>query len=345
MDDFHDSIYFGPATRDDVTSLGFSQLARRLVAGMHVFERILALPYECRRSLALYYEEQLHLARHNVASAASPRRSLRETLMGGFLDVKGESVLASINAFELLRRSSTGAAPFAQHASNELEVEHGLPRDVPSLSQLLNDIMSVNIFEAVISNLSFAFWPDNARAGMALLLRNGAPFRSDLTQALDFEWYSLYLAWNANFIWPSHYMKDMMCFTMLLTPTIALDGPATFAYNRAHTLLWVVRSAQLTRLRDERARATAPQQDQSAPAPCFRCRGAPLPHDRQPLTTRMAKLTRASGEQLAAAAGDDVSGNMVWWQLATQVAPRELARAWQLYVRMPKASPTKFRLL
>ena len=69
--------------------------------------------------------------------------------------------------------------------------------------------------QAVLSNLSFAFWPDNARAGMALLEAPAGAFRPDGSQALSPEWFKLYLAWNANFIWPSHYCADMMCFTML----------------------------------------------------------------------------------------------------------------------------------
>jgi len=136
-----------------------------------------------------------------------------------------------------------------------------------------------------------------------------------------------------------------MCFTMLLMPTIALGGPRSFAYNRAHTLFWVVRSAQLSRLRDDRVRADAEPAGASPPPPCFHCRGAPLPNDRQPLTTRMARLTRAAGERLASAAGEDVSGAAVWWRLATQHAPAQLRVAWDIYERMPKASPSKLRLL
>jgi hypothetical protein len=140
-------------------------------------------------------------------------------------------------------------------------------------------------------------------------------------------------------------MKDMMCFTMLLMPTIALGGPRTFAYNRAHTLFWVVRSAQLSRLRDDRIRTAAGPAGVSAPPPCFRCRGAPQPGDRQPLTTRMARLTRDAGQRLAEAAGKDVSGAAVWWRLATHHAPTQLRLAWDIYARMPKVSPTKLRLL
>ena len=46
----------------------------------------------------------------------------------------------------------------------------------------------------------------------------------------------------------THFCSDMMCFTMLLMPTIALGRPDDFQYNRAHTLFWVVRSTQLSRM-------------------------------------------------------------------------------------------------
>ena len=79
---------------------------------------------------------------------------------------------------------------------------------------------------------------------MALLLAPLGRFRPDLTQEADHEWTRLYLAWNANFIWPSHYCPDMMCFTMLAMPSIALSSPEAFQYRRAHSLFWVVRSTQ-----------------------------------------------------------------------------------------------------
>ena len=156
------------------------------------------------------------------------------------------------------------------------------------------------------------------------------------TQALSAEWYRLYLAWNANFIWPSHYCADMMCFTMLVMPTISLGPPAAFQYRRAHTLFWVVRSTQLTRM------ARAPD----APLACFQCRQLQPAGDRQPLTSRTARLTRASGEALARGAGSDVSeGSGVWWRLATQVLPQQIRSAARLYERMPKVSPTKLKLI
>merc|ERR1711971_1427757 len=135
-------------------------------------------------------------------------RSVRDAFMGFWLNLKGESVLASINTFEMMQRVVDEDAQNAQE-------------QVCMLSRRLKAIMNLNIFEAVLSNLSFAFWPDNARAGMALLLTPQGDFRSDLTQSLDKDWFDLYLAWNANFIWPSHYCADMMCFTMLMTPTIS----------------------------------------------------------------------------------------------------------------------------
>ena len=86
-----------------------------------------------------------------------------------------------------------------------------------------------------MSNLTFARWPANARAGMALLLAPPAAFEADLTQALSHDWFALYLVWNACFVWPAH-APDMLCFAMLLMPSIALGPPELFQYRRAHTL-------------------------------------------------------------------------------------------------------------
>jgi hypothetical protein len=238
---FYASVYFGWQPRDATPSLSFAQLSRRLVASIYVFEQLVAMPHHRRRYLAAHYESKLAAARRAAVGAAAPSRSMRETLMGGFLDLKGESVLASINVFEMLHRSGAASLrnrapaadadvsqrmqavqpakagfPSSPSAARGVEItqpggagvpDHSLPRDAPSLSNLLNSVMGVNILEAVLSNLSFAFWPDNARAGMALLMLNGAPFSSDLEQQLDAGWWALYLAWNANFIWPSHHMK------------------------------------------------------------------------------------------------------------------------------------------
>ena len=42
----------------------------------------------------------------------------------------------------------------------------------------------------------------------------------------------------------------------------------------------------------------------------------------------------------------DVSeGSGVWWRLTTEVLPQQVRSAARLYERMPKASPTKLRLL
>lgn len=211
---FYASVYFGGELREAAPSLSFTQLARRLVASIFVFEQLVAMPHHRRRSLAAYYEAKLVAARAAAASggAAAPAalvRSVRDTLMGGFLDLKGESVLASINAFEMLHRCGTAdphAGPPAA-AEGVSPCAHRLPRDAPSLSRLLNAIMGVNILEAVLSNLSFAFWPDNARAGMALLALNGAPIRPDLGQELDAGWWSLYLAWFAHCCPLPHWLR------------------------------------------------------------------------------------------------------------------------------------------
>ena len=229
---FHESVYFGIVPRDE-HSLSFSALCRRLVASIVLFEALLALDHDGHRLIARWYEALYARAveRQKASTAGRSRpHSARDALMGFFLALKGESVLASINAFEELRRlNARGGATGAAMAA---------------LSDVLNDIMRLNICEAVLSNLSFAYWPDNARAGMALLLAPLGRFRPDLTQEADLEWTRLYLAWNANFIWPSHYCPDMMCFTMLAMPSIALGSPEAFQYRRAHSLFWVVRSTQ-----------------------------------------------------------------------------------------------------
>ena len=179
---------------------------------------------------------------------------------------------------------------------------------------------------------------------MALLEAPTGAFDADGTQDLDHEWFTLYLAWNANFIWPSHYCSDMMCFTMLLMPTIALGRPADFQYHRAHTLFWVVRSTQLSRMR--RAEQLAASGEGEGELPVFHCRQLVPLNDRQPLTTRTARLTRASGEALARKHGGDVSeGSGVWWRLGREVLPAQLRNLASLYSRMPKSGPAKLRLL
>ena len=147
-----------------------------------------------------------------------------------------------------------------------------------------------------------------------------------------------YISWNANFIWPSHYCQDMLCFTMLCMPTIALGEPRLFQYHRAHTLFWVARSTQLTRL------ANGPLPHEPDQIPCFRCRQLEPQNDRQPLTSRTAKRTRQAGERLARRAGEEVDGPEVWWRLLRE-APLQLAAARRLYELMPKEAAGKLRLL
>ena len=127
--------------------------------------------------------------------------------------------------------------------------------------------------------------------------------------------------------------------SMLLAPTIALGGPSTFAYHRAHSLFWVVRSTQLSRLRH------ATSYHATGSAPCFRCRQLEPLTDRQPLTSRTAVLTRAAGEQLAAAAGEDVAGEGVWRRLWLELVPQQAQQIGRLYRLMPKDGPGKLRLL
>jgi hypothetical protein len=110
-----------------------------------------------RRYEALYARARAAEA----AGAASGRpTSVRDALMGFFLSLKGESVLASINSFEQMRRTAAeagggSAASGADAAGGGVDVgSHD-----GALSGALNALMRLNIFEAVLSNLSFAKWP------------------------------------------------------------------------------------------------------------------------------------------------------------------------------------------
>ena len=131
----------------------------------------------------------------------------------------------------------------------------------------------------------------------------------------------------------------MLCFAMLVAPRIALGPPSAFAYLRAHSLFWVVRSNQIARL--ERGGAAAADGE----LPCFRCRQLEPLDDRQPLTSRTAVRTRAAGEALLDAAGDDDLAARGVGRLLLDAAPRQLASIARLYARAPKVSPTKLRLL
>jgi hypothetical protein len=115
-----------------------------------------------------------------------------------------------------------------------------------------------------------------------------------------------------------------------------LEPAASKAAVTPPLTIQVVRSTQLTRM----------ARDPDTPLACFRCRQLEPADDRQPLTSRTARLTRASGEALARGAASDVSeGSGVWWRLATEVLPAQLRSAARLYERMPKESPTKLKLL
>ena len=75
------------------------------------------------------------------------------------------------------------------------------------------------------------------------------------------------------------------------------------------------------------------------------CRQLEPLDDRQPLTSRTAVRTRAAGEALLDAAGDDDLAARGVGRLLLDAAPRQLASIARLYARAPKASPTKLRLL
>ena len=149
-DAFYKSVYFGAEDAADApASLSFAQLCRRLVASVYVFEELIALDRDAHAVLARWYET-LYAERGAAAAAAAaagggagPRlpRSARDALMGFFLALKGESVLASINGFEMMRRASSRATNAAEAGS----AQHG--EEVSALSDVLNAIMSLNIFE------------------------------------------------------------------------------------------------------------------------------------------------------------------------------------------------------
>ena len=124
-------------------------LCRRLVASVYVFEELIALDRDAHAVLARWYET-LYAERGAAAAAAAAAgggarrrlpRSARDALMGFFLALKGESVLASINGFEMMRRASSRATNAAEAGS----AQHG--DEVSALSDVLNAIMSLNIFE------------------------------------------------------------------------------------------------------------------------------------------------------------------------------------------------------
>ena len=109
-------------------------------------------------------------------------------------------------------------------------------------------------------------------------------------------------------------------------------------YRRAHTLFWVARSTQISRI------TNGPLPHAPDAIPCFRCRQLPPVTDRQPLTTRTARMTRAAGERLASSYGADVGGTSVWWRLLQQV-PQQMGSLRRIYQLMPKQSATKLKLL
>jgi hypothetical protein len=62
-DAFHESVYFGGATRD-ANSLPFSALCRRLVGAIVLMEALLALGRDEHRQIACWYEAACHTHTH-----------------------------------------------------------------------------------------------------------------------------------------------------------------------------------------------------------------------------------------------------------------------------------------
>lgn len=173
-DEFFRTVYFGTVPRDE-GSIGFAQLSRRLVGAIHVYEALISLGHDAHRDVAQWHEALLRAQRGRLAEGGGEEgpRAPRERLFDFFLALKGESVVASLNLLAALQGQSArgpaeGAAP-----SEGLRALRRL--STPALSDMLNDCMASNIFEAVLANLSFARWPDNARAGLALLLARPGP--------------------------------------------------------------------------------------------------------------------------------------------------------------------------
>lgn len=169
-DAFYESVYFGTAARDAPSSLSFPQLCRRLVASVYVFEELIALDRDTHALLARWYET-LYAERGAAAPSgrARPRlpRSARDALMGFFLALKGESVLASINGFEMMRRLSSRAATETGGVSGQAgSARH--EEEVGALSDVLNAIMSLNIFEVHACSCSCACCSRHVRMLMCM---------------------------------------------------------------------------------------------------------------------------------------------------------------------------------
>ena len=96
----------------------------------------------------------------------------------------------------------------------------------------------------------------------------------------------------------------------------------------------------------QRAEQLATTGEPEGEIPVFHCKQLEPATDRQPLTSRTAKLTRANGEALARKHGQDVSeGSGVWWRLGSEVLPKQLTALASLYSQMPKSGPLKLKLI
>ena len=120
--------------------------------------------------------------------------------------------------------------------------------------------LSLNILEAVAADKLFYKIPDNAKAGMALILNpvgkvTASPIRdkgkmySDNSRVkflMPGSWADLYVSWNLNFV--SKFSNPHQVFAKLLQPSVFCAQPDDFIYPRALSLLVTVQSFMLDML-------------------------------------------------------------------------------------------------
>ena len=288
-DDFYRSVYFGTASEppSSPSRLSFADLCRRLVASIYVFELLVAMGRDEHRRLFTWYEAKLRAA---LPPSLCRTRSPRDAL-GPFWRLRASRCSRRSTHSRCCGGSARSAV--APRRRRQPPTPSPTPPPTPTIARSRSPRQVAYSTRSWASTSSRRSSPTSAALARQCARRHGAiahdngSFSADGTQDLSADWMRLYLGWNANFVWPSHYCADM-AFTMLVTPSIALGDPAHFQYRRAHTLFWVARSTQLTRL----ARGPLHRPED---IPCFRCKQLEPSDDRQPLTSRTARLTRAAG--------------------------------------------------
>lgn len=227
----HDGYYKTIGARlPDGRRVDFRYLARKLVAGVYVLEKLLHQPRRKLVAMVEMYEDKLERS-----------GGLNSTWTAGslFKNVKGESVLTALNLMHALRDPSATA------------------KQIAVLSDRLEATFSANIAEAVIGDMMYGRTA-NALAGVSLLKVAPGDYDRTVSQRLTAEWWSLYTTWNGAFCWQYSLPGNMLLFAKLLMPALACHDPKDFAWNRGLTLFWVVRSAQIAANRREKEDATHP---------------------------------------------------------------------------------------